>query len=169
MKSITYQKVHEYLLFFCCQPAGGTKNTGCVCFGKSSSCSGQGQDKGDRLGSAWLFWALFGSLSFFGSLGPILAYFGLFYFFGFLWLFLALSGSFWLFFDTLQLFAAFSIGTVHCLPPGRIVLWIRSWQQESEVRLCKYEGPRENQCHNCWPRQIGSVQEDLREGLEYWE
>jgi hypothetical protein len=122
-----------------------------------------------QLGSFGNFWALFGSFSFFGSFGPILAYFGLFYFFGFLWLFLALSGSFWLFFDTLQLFAAFSIGTVHCLPPGRIVLWMRSWQQESEVRLCKYEGPRENQCHNCWPRQIGSVQEDLREGLEYWE
>ncbi len=103
-----------------------------------------------QLGS---FCALFGSLSFFGSFGPILAYFGLFLdFLGFFWLLMAFFCSFWLFLafgGTLQLFDAFSIGTIHCLPPSRIVLWMRSWQQESEVRLWKYGGPGENQCHNC--------------------
>jgi hypothetical protein len=121
--------------------------------------------------------ALLETFRLFKLFGLFLAYFGLFWhflfffyfiffasygFWGYFWLFLALLG-------TLQLFVALSIETICCLPPSRIVLWMWSWQQESEVRLCKYEGPGENQCHNCWPRQIGSIQEDLREGLDYWE
>jgi hypothetical protein len=73
-----------------------------VYFAKSSSCSNQGQDKGDRLGSAWLFGALFGSLSFFGSFWSILAFFAFFDFlifliFRLLMAFWAVYGSFLLF------------------------------------------------------------------------
>jgi hypothetical protein len=99
--SITYKNTY---MNNCCASAVSQQEE---CFAKSSSCSGQGKNKCDMLGSAWLGFAFFGSLSFFGSFGPILAYFGFFVFLVFFasYDFLALSGLFWLFFalcNTLQ-------------------------------------------------------------------